>query len=73
MLNNVKANGSRRGLSKFLSRTKPKPKWQSSKQMTEDDYRLGSRDYARFDFRANSNGEIKLLEANPNLDWCWDG
>jgi D-alanine-D-alanine ligase len=35
--------------------------------------RLGCRDYARFDFRANANGEIKLLEANPNPGWCWDG
>lgn len=35
--------------------------------------RLGCRDYARFDFRANARGEIKLLEANPNPGWCWDG
>ena len=35
--------------------------------------RLGCRDYARFDFRADSNGTIKLLEANPNPGWCWDG
>jgi D-alanine-D-alanine ligase len=35
--------------------------------------RLGCRDYARFDFRAAGNGEIKLLEANPNPGWCWDG
>jgi D-alanine-D-alanine ligase len=35
--------------------------------------RLGCRDYARFDFRTDSNGEIKLLEANPNPGWCWDG
>lgn len=35
--------------------------------------RLGCRDYARFDFRADANGEIKLLEANPNPGWCWDG
>jgi D-alanine-D-alanine ligase len=35
--------------------------------------RLGCRDYARFDFRADSNGVIKLLEVNPNPGWCWDG
>jgi D-alanine-D-alanine ligase len=35
--------------------------------------RLGCRDYARFDFRAGSDGEIRLLEVNPNPGWCWDG
>ncbi len=35
--------------------------------------RLGLRDYARFDFRADANGEIKLMEVNPNPAWCWDG
>jgi D-alanine-D-alanine ligase len=35
--------------------------------------RLRCRDYARFDFRANKDGEIKLLEVNPNPGWCWDG
>jgi D-alanine-D-alanine ligase len=35
--------------------------------------RLGCRDYARFDFRADFRGEIKLLEVNPNPGWCWDG
>ncbi len=35
--------------------------------------RLGCRDYARFDWRADANGEIKLLEVNPNPGWCWDG
>lgn len=35
--------------------------------------RLGCRDYARFDFRTDAQGEIKLLEANPNPGWCWDG
>jgi len=35
--------------------------------------RLGCRDYARFDFRADAKGRIKLLEVNPNPGWCWDG
>lgn len=35
--------------------------------------RTGCRDYARFDFRANTDGDIKLLEVNPNPGWCWDG
>ena len=35
--------------------------------------RLECRDYARFDFRADADGEIKLLEVNPNPGWCWDG
>ncbi len=35
--------------------------------------RLDCRDYARFDFRADAAGEIKLLEVNPNPGWCWDG
>lgn len=35
--------------------------------------RLDCRDYARFDFRADENGVIKLLEVNPNPGWCWDG
>ncbi len=35
--------------------------------------RCGCRDYARFDFRTDSSGEIKLLEVNPNPGWCWDG
>ncbi|MBF8262792.1 MAG: ddlA1 [Parachlamydiales bacterium] len=35
--------------------------------------RLECRDFARFDFRADSQGTIKLLEANPNPGWCWDG
>ncbi len=35
--------------------------------------RLGCRDYVRFDFRADSAGDVKLLEVNPNPGWCWDG
>lgn len=35
--------------------------------------RLKCRDYARFDFRMNSQGQVKLLEVNPNPGWCWDG
>lgn len=35
--------------------------------------RFGCRDYARFDFRSDSLGTIKLLEVNPNPGWCWDG
>jgi len=32
--------------------------------------RLGCRDYARFDYRADGDGHIKLLEVNPNPGWC---
>ncbi len=35
--------------------------------------RTECRDYARFDFRADKNGVVKLLEVNPNPGWCWDG
>ncbi|HEX3500929.1 MAG TPA: methyltransferase domain-containing protein [Stellaceae bacterium] len=42
-------------------------------QVTRLFARLGCRDYARFDFRAVTDGEIKLLEVNPNPGWCWDG
>ena len=35
--------------------------------------RLGCRDYARFDWRLDSNGTPRLLEANPNPGWCWGG
>ena len=35
--------------------------------------RLGCCDYARFDFRADEQGMLKLLEVNPNPGWCWDG
>jgi D-alanine-D-alanine ligase len=34
--------------------------------------RLRCRDYARFDFRADSNGVLKLLDANPNPAWQFD-
>jgi D-alanine-D-alanine ligase len=35
--------------------------------------RLECHDYARFDFREDAQGELKLLEVNPNPGWCWDG
>lgn len=35
--------------------------------------RLDCKDYSRFDFRLDSNGNPKLLEVNPNPGWCWDG
>jgi D-alanine-D-alanine ligase len=35
--------------------------------------RLQLRDYARFDFRADATGSLKLMEVNPNPAWCWDG
>jgi D-alanine-D-alanine ligase len=35
--------------------------------------RLGCRDYARFDWRTDARGNIKLLEVNPNPAWGWDG
>ncbi len=35
--------------------------------------RLDLRDYARFDFRADADGVIRLMEINPNPAWCWDG
>jgi D-alanine-D-alanine ligase len=36
-------------------------------------HRLGVRDYARFDWRLDSDGNPHLLEANPNCGWCDDG
>ncbi len=35
--------------------------------------RLDCHDYARFDWRLDSEGNPKLLEVNPNPGWCWDG
>lgn len=35
--------------------------------------KMECKDYARFDFRADAAGQIKLLEVNPNPGWCWDG
>lgn len=35
--------------------------------------RLNCRDYCRFDWRLNANGDPKILEVNPNPGWCWDG
>jgi len=35
--------------------------------------RLGMRDYARIDFRAGADGVPRLLDANFNPTWSWDG
>ena len=35
--------------------------------------RLECKDYARFDWRLDVEGNPKLLEVNPNPGWCWDG
>ena len=35
--------------------------------------RLECKDYCRFDWRIDSNGNPKILEVNPNPGWCWDG
>ncbi len=35
--------------------------------------RIGARDYIRFDWRLDRKGNPRLLEANPNPGWCWDG
>jgi D-alanine-D-alanine ligase len=35
--------------------------------------RLECRDYIRFDWRLDAEGNPKLLEVNPNPGWCWDG
>jgi len=34
--------------------------------------RLGLRDYARFDWKLDSHGRPRLLEANPNCGWSYD-
>jgi D-alanine-D-alanine ligase len=34
---------------------------------------LQCKDYARFDYRLDSQENIKFLEVNPNPGWCWDG
>ena len=36
-------------------------------------FRLGFRDYARFDFRCGSDGLPRLLDANANPNWTADG
>lgn len=35
--------------------------------------RLAFRDYARLDFRAGTDGEPRLIDANTNPTWYWDG
>jgi D-alanine-D-alanine ligase len=35
--------------------------------------RFECRDYCRFDWRLDAEGNPKLLEVNPNPGWCWDG
>ncbi len=35
--------------------------------------RLQCRDYARFDFRTDADGEVKLMEVNTNPAWAHDG
>jgi D-alanine-D-alanine ligase len=35
--------------------------------------RLECRDYCRFDWRIDVQGNPKILEVNPNPGWCWDG
>lgn len=36
-------------------------------------HRLSFRDYGRFDFRCGSDGVPRLLDANTNPTWYWDG
>ena len=43
---------------------------QSSLRLFES---LECRDYARFDWRLNKDGEPRLLDVNPNPGWCFDG
>ena len=35
--------------------------------------RLGLRDYGRFDFRADAQGQPRLMEVNNNPAWANDG
>ena len=35
--------------------------------------RFGLRDYGRFDFRRGADGQIKMMEVNPNPAWAPDG
>lgn len=35
--------------------------------------RIDAHDYARFDWRMDSQGQPRFIEANPNCGWCWDG
>jgi D-alanine-D-alanine ligase len=35
--------------------------------------RLEVKDYGRFDWRLDEDGNARLLEVNPNPGWCWDG
>ena len=35
--------------------------------------RLGCADYARFDFRTDRRGRVRLLEVNPNPAWVYEG
>ena len=35
--------------------------------------RLEVKDYGRFDWRLDEDGNPRLLEVNPNPGWCWDG
>jgi D-alanine-D-alanine ligase len=35
--------------------------------------RLDVKDYGRFDWRLDEDGNPRLLEVNPNPGWCWDG
>ncbi len=50
---------------------------ETKRQIIEDSLklfeRLDCRDYVRFDWRLDSEGNPKLLEVNPNPGWCWDG
>lgn len=56
-----------------------KPKIAESLQQPIIDYSvklfksLECRDYARFDWRFDREGKLRLIEANPNCGWCYDG